>query len=434
MERVMSGLGIFVMLGIAYSLSKSRKNIDFRLIVWGLGLQALFTLLVLGVPVLGVPGVLGFLFSWANDFFLSVIEFTDKGSEFIFGPLIDPVKSQGFIFAVKVLPSIIFFSSLMAIGYHLGIMQKIVRGLALVMQKTMRTSGAETLSTAANIFVGQTEAPLMIKPYVKSMTHSELLTVMAGGMANAAGGVMVAYVAMLYKFIPDIAGHLMTVSVLTAPATLVIAKTMLPELEKPLTQGQTQLKEEAIVDANIIEAAARGASEGMSLAINVAAMLIAFIALVAMANGLLAWFGGLIHFETWGQGLVPELLKSGDKATLSLQLIFGWVLSPIAFVMGVPWNEATVVGALLGEKTALNEFVAYLHLAELGDKLSPRSMLIASYALCGFANFSSIAIQIGGIGSMAPERRSDIARLGISALIAGTLATFMSACFAGLVV
>ena len=434
MERVISGIGIFVMLGIAYGLSKNRQRVDFRLVVWGLGLQALFTLLVLGIPALGVPGVLGFLFVWANNFFLSVIEYTDKGSAFIFGPLMDPEKSQGFIFAVKVLPSIIFFSSLMAIGYHLGIMQKVVRVLALVMQKTMRTSGAETLSTAANIFVGQTEAPLMIKPYVRTMTKSELLTVMAGGMANAAGGVMVAYVSMLHKFVPNIAGHLMTVSVLTAPATLVIAKTMLPETEKPLTQGETRLEEEVVGDANIIEAAARGASEGMSLAFNVGAMLIAFIALVAMLNGLLGWFGGVLQFDSWGAAWVPELLRTEGKVTLSLQVIFGWLLSPIAFVMGVPWNEAAVVGALLGEKTTLNEFVAFLHLAELGDKLSPRSLIIASYALCGFANFSSIAIQIGGIGSMAPERRSDIARLGIYALIGGTLATFMSACFAGLVI
>lgn len=422
------------MLGIAFALSKNRKAVSKRIVLWGLGLQLLFTVLVLGIPALGVPGVLNFLFTLANDFFLSVINYTDKGSEFIFGPLLDPAKAQGFIFAVKVLPSIIFFSSLMAIGYYLGVMQKVVRALALVMQKSMGTSGAETLSTAANIFVGQTEAPLMIKPYVPTMTRSELLTVMAGGMANAAGGVMVAYVSMIHKFVPNIAGHLMTVSVLTAPATLAIAKTMLPETESPRTQGQTRLAEDENLDANLLEAAARGASEGLTLAFNVGAMLIAFIALVAMVNGVLGWFGGLIHFDSWAQGWVPELLRTEGKVVLSLQVLFGWLLAPLAWVMGVPWQEAPLVGALLGEKTALNEFVAFLHLAELGPHLSERSMIIASYALCGFANFSSIAIQIGGIGAMAPERRSDIARLGIDALIGGTLATFMSACFAGLVI
>ena len=434
MERVISGFGIFVMWGIAYALSNNRRAIPYRLVAWGIGLQALFTVLVLGIPVLGVPGVLGFLFTFANDFFLAVIGYTDQGAEFLFGPLLNPEKAQGFIFAVKVLPSIIFFSSLMALGYYFGILQRVVRGLALIMQKTMGTSGAETLSTAANIFVGQTEAPLMIKPYVATMTRSELLTVMAGGMANAAGGVMVAYVSMLYKFVPGIAGHLMTMSVLTAPATLVIAKTLLPETETPRTQGQTKLKEEEMLDANAIEAAARGASEGLSLALNVGAMLIAFIALVAMANGVLNWVGGIIHFDSWAAAWVPELLKVDGKVVLSLQVLFGWALAPIAWVMGVPWAEAPVVGALLGEKVTLNEFVAFLHLGNLGENLSQRSLIISSYALCGFANFSSIAIQIGGIGSMAPERRSDIARLGISALIGGTLATFMSACFAGLVI
>lgn len=415
-------------------LSTSRKSVDRRLVLWGLILQFLFTLLVLGVPALQIPGVLGFVFHWANDGVNAILDYTQRGTDFLFGPLNNEKQMGGFIFAVRILPTIIFFSSIMSVAYHLGVMQKIVRVFSLAMQKTMRTSGAETLSTAANIFVGQTEAPLMIRPYVAKMTQSELLTVMVGGMASTAGGVLAAYVGMLNGMIPDIAGHLISASVLSAPATLVISKIMLPELEIPQTRGVTNLREELVEDANVIDAAARGASEGLSLALNVAAMLLAFISLVALFNGLLGWLGTLIHFSAWGEFFIPEILRGQKEVQLSLELLLGWAFAPLAWVLGIPWREAPLVGMLLGEKTVINEFVAYLHLAQNGSQLSPRAIVITSYALCGFANFSSIAIQIGGIGGMAPERRSDLARLGLKAMVAGTLATFMTACFAGMVI
>jgi len=306
-----------------------------------------------------------------------------------------------------------------------------VKKVAWVMMRTMGTSGAETLSSAGNIFLGQTEAPLLIKPFVKTMTKSELHAVMTGGFATVAGGVMAAYVGMLLHVFPDIAGHLMAASVMSAPAGLVFAKLMFPEKEEPLTRGQLKVEVEK-VDANAIDAAARGAGEGLTLALNVGAMLLAFIALIAMLNALLGWFGNVVH-------LTPLLQASGwlDAGhPLSLEAILGWILAPLAWLMGVPWKDAPVVGSLLGIKTVLNEFVGYLQLTTAIPEqgLSPRSVIIASYALCGFANFSSIAIQIGGIGGLAPGRRSDIAQLGMRAMIAGTLASFMTATIAGMLV
>lgn len=433
MDRFIGLLGIVSLLGIAWVFSDDRRRIPWRIVVWGIGLQFLFTFLVLGIPALGVSGVLGFLFRWANDAVMAVLSFTDKGAEFLFGALVMEEKSFGFIFAFKVLPTIVFFSSLMAVGYYLGVMQRVVFLFTWLMQKTLRTSGAETLSAAANIFVGQTEAPLMVRPYIALMTRSELLTVMIGGMASTAGGVLAAYVGMLQGYAPDIAGHLMTASVLSAPAAILIAKMLVPETEVPQTQGTTKIRTELIDDANIIDAAARGAMEGLHLALNVGAMLLTFIALIAMLNAMLAGFGNLIGFPAWGSDLVPSLLAQNGAPQLSLQIILGWLFAPLAWLMGIPWHEAPVIGALLGERTALNEFVAYLHLAELGDKISSRSFVITSYALCGFANFSSIAIQVGGIGAMAPNRRKDLAQLGMRSILGGTLATFLTACFAGLV-
>jgi CNT family concentrative nucleoside transporter len=311
-------------------------------------------------------------------------------------------------------------------------MQWVVKGVAWVMMRTMRTSGAETLSAAGNIFMGQTEAPLLIKPYVKTMTLSELHAVMTGGFATVAGGVMAAYVGMLLFYFPDIAGHLMAASVMSAPAALVFAKLMLPEKEVPQTRDTLHARVEKI-DANVIDAAARGAGEGLSLALNVGAMLLAFIALVALLNAFIGWFGGLV-------GLSGALQDAGWLAAgqpLSLNWLLGRLLSPLAWAMGVPWQDATTVGALIGAKTVLNEFVAYLQLSNLlatGADLSPRSVIIATYALCGFANFSSIAIQIGGIGGLAPNRRSDLARIGLRAMIAGTLASFMTATIAGMLI
>jgi len=311
-------------------------------------------------------------------------------------------------------------------------MQAIVRAVAWVMMRTMRTSGAETLSTAGNIFVGQTEAPLLIKPFVATMTMSELMTVMTGGFATVAGGVMAAYVGMLVSHFPDIAGHLLAASVMSAPAALLISKVMYPEREEPETRGTLRITVES-PDANVIDAAARGAGEGLTLALNVGAMLLAFIALIAVLNALLGWLGDVTHLARVLQGW--GLLAADER--LTFEAVLGWILAPLAWVMGVPWKDAIEVGALLGVKTVLNEFVAYLQLSSVlatGADLSPRSVVIATYALCGFANFSSIAIQIGGIGGIAPSRRSDLSTLGIRAMIGGSLAAFMTAAIAGILV
>jgi len=328
------------------------------------------------------------------------------------------VARTGGFFAFNVLPTIIFFSSLMTVLYHLGIMQAVVKGFAWVMQRTMKTSGAETLSATGNIFVGQTEAPLLIKPFVETMTRSELMAVMTAGFATVAGGVMAAYVGMLQPFFSDIAGHLMAASVMSAPAALVVAKLMYPEEGEPETATTLDLALEK-PDVNVIDAAARGAGEGLHLALNVGAMLLAFVALVALLDGILGLAGGWVGLEG-----------------LSLQLILGWLLAPVAWIMGVPWADAAVVGSLMGLTTALNEFFAYLQLADIlsggGPGLQPRSIIISAYALSGFANFSSIAIQIGGIGGIAPSRRHDLSALGLRAMIGGTIAAFMTATVAGM--
>jgi CNT family concentrative nucleoside transporter len=320
----------------------------------------------------------------------------------------------------------------MTVLYYFGIMQWVVKGMAWVMQRTMGTSGAETLSAAGNIFLGQTEAPLLIKPFISSMTMSELMTVMTGGFATVAGGVMAAYVGMLVFYFQDIAGHLLAASVMSAPAAIVFAKIMYPEKDEPVTHGTLSVKIEK-VDANVIDAAARGAGEGLMLAANVGAMLLAFIALIAMLNALLGWAGDWTGLAGLFRNL--DLLATGER--LTLEAILGWILAPLAWLMGVPWQDAPEVGTLLGVKTVVNEFVAYLQLSAAlggGSDLSPRSVIIATYALCGFANFSSIAIQIGGIGGIAPDRRSDLARLGLRAMIAGTLAACMTATIAGMLV
>ena len=436
--RLVSLLGMVVLLVLGWLMSTDRRAIPWRVIVYGIGLQLVFAVLILKTPA-GEQ-----VFSWINDVVVALLGFTVEGAKFLFGNLVDntvPVTGDGALapgtvaqtgafFAFNVLPTIIFFSSIMTLAYHLGIMQAVVKGVAWVMQRTMRTSGAETLSASGNIFMGQTEAPLLIKPFVATMTKSELMAVMTGGFATVAGGVLAAYVGMLVAFFPDIAGHLLAASVMSAPAALVFAKLMYPEKEEPLTRDGMNVQVEKI-DANAIDAAARGASEGLSLALNVAAMLLAFIAIVALVNALLGW-------ATDAVGLTGMLRASGivgGDQRLTLEVIFGWLLAPLAWVMGVPWRDAVEVGSLLGIKTVLNEFVAYLQLANTLSAdagLSPRSVVIATYALCGFANFSSIGIQIGGIGGLAPSRRSDLARIGMRAMIAGTLASFMTATIAGL--
>ena len=315
------------------------------------------------------------------------------------------------------LSAIVFFSTLMSLAYHLGIMQRLVGGVAWIMRRTLGTSGAETLSVAGNIFVGHTESPLLIRPFLPKLTRSELNTVMIGGFATVAGGVMAGYVGTLSPYFPDIAGHLITASVMNAPAAIVMSKILVPETEEPVTRGSAPVRVERTT-VNVIDAAADGAGQGLKLAANVGAMLLAFIALIALVNHVLGWAGGVV-----------------GVADLSLQRVFGWALAPLAIVMGVPVDEAGTVGSLIGVKTAVNEFVAYLDLAaalEAGTLVSERSIVIASYALLGFANFSAIAIQIGGIGALAPERRADLSKLGLRAMVGGNLAAFSSACLAGL--
>jgi len=430
MERIISLIGIPILIALAWSISSDRRQFPWRIVIWGVALQFIFCVLVIGIPALGFDGPLRFLFAAANDAINATIDFTLIGSRFIFGDLVDS-KKFGFIFAVQVLPTIIFIGSLMSVLYHVGLMQKITHGFAFVMQKTMRTSGAETLAGAANIFVGQTEAPLVIKPFVPRMTKSELLCVMVGGMANTAGGVMAAYVGLLRDRMPDIAGHLLAASILSAPAALLIAKVLMPEQTVPETFGKVPAESNISPHANIIDAAASGAAEGLSLALNVAAMLIAFVALIALVNGGLGAIGDLTGFASWGHGLVPEALRTEAAPRLTLQALMGWLFAPLAWIIGVPANELAVSGALLGEKTVLNEFVAFVHLSELSGKLSDRTFLLMSYALSGFANFSSIAIQIGGIAPLAPSRRGELAQLGIRAVIGGTLSTLMIAAVVG---
>lgn len=404
MERLISVLGLFTMVAIAFALSTDRKAINWKTVGSGLALQVFFGLIILKTDI--GHGI----FDSAKVFFSGILSYTTEGSRFIFGPLTN-VPKIGFIFFVIVLPTIIFMSSLMSVLYHIGIMQYLIKGSAWMMMKVMGTSGAESLSAAANIFAGQTEAPLVVKPYINTMTKSEIMSLMTGGMATVAGGVLAAYVGMGID-----AGHLLAASVMSAPAALVCAKLLVPETEVSQTRGDVTMKIEKTT-VNIIDAAAGGAGDGLKLAMNVGAMLLAFIALIAMVNGLLGWVGGLFSY--------PEF---------SLELISGYLFSPIAWLMGVPWADAFNVGVLLGKKLIVNEFVAYLDLQELVKEgaLSERAVTISTYALCGFANFSSIAIQIGGIGSIAPKRKKDLARLGMRSLIGGTLACFMTACIAGI--
>jgi CNT family concentrative nucleoside transporter len=402
-QRTMSLVGLAVLIGICFAFSNNRSAIPWKLVGMGIGLQVFFGLVMVhtafGQAVFeGVKNIVDILLGYSN-----------KGASLLFGDLTN-FGFAGAGFGFSVLPTIIFFSSFMTVLYHLGVMQWIVKLIAVAMVKTMGTSGAETLSAAGNIFVGQTEAPLLIKPFVKDMTESELMAVMTGGFATVAGGVMAAYVGMLRPYFPDIAGHLLTASVMSAPAALLCAKIMVPEPDpkKSRTYGKLEMKATDTLDANVIDAAARGASEGLTLALNVGAMLLAFTALVYLLDDLLGW---LCHLTA-----IDSALKFADSERVSLAWLLGKILSPIAFLMGVDWADAEKVGTLLGQKTVLNEFFAYAELAnhcsKNPDYITPRSFLICTYALCGFANFASIAIQVGGISTISPERRSDLARLG----------------------
>ena len=409
LPRLQPLTGLIVIMTIAYCFSTNRRAIDRRTVAWGLGLQILFALIVLKTAI--GQQVFKSLASVINR----LLDFAFVGSSFVFGPLgskeawprimttvLGAEGAQyGVIFAFQVLPTIIFIAALFAILYYFGVMQIVVRAFAIVMRRVMRASGAESVNVAASIFMGQTEAPLTIRPFIPRMTESELMTIMTAGMAHISGGIMAAYILFGIK-----AEHLLTAVIMTAPGTLMMAKMFVPETQVPETMGTVKLEVER-TDVNVIDAAGRGTGEGLQLALNVGAMLISFLALVALVNAVL----GLAH--------------------LSLEQIFGWVFSPIAWAMGVPWRDATTVGNLLGTRMALNEFVAYAKLGSLAGTLDPKSFTIATFALCGFANFSSIGIQIGGIGALAPSRRHDLARLGFRAMLAGTLANFVTATIAG---
>ena len=420
--RIGFGLfGLAVLIGIAWLFSNNKRAVDWRLVVTGIALQIAFAAVVLLVP--GGRDV----FDALGKGFVKILEFVNAGSGFIFGSLMD-TSQFGFIFAFQVLPTIIFFSALMGVMYHLNVMQMIVRGMAWAITKIMRVSGAETTSVCASVFIGQTEAPLTVRPYIAKMTQSELITMMIGGMAHIAGGVLAAYVGMLGAGDPVeqafYAKHLLAASIMAAPATLVVAKLLVPETGTPLTRGTVKMEVEK-TSSNIIDAAAAGAGDGLKLALNIGAMLLAFIALIALLNAPLTWLGEI-------SGLQAMIGRPTDLST-----IFGYVLAPIAWVIGTPWADATTVGSLIGQKVVINEFVAYSELSKIvngqvpGMSLSSEGRLIATYALCGFANFSSIAIQIGGIGGLAPERRHDLAKFGLRAVLGGTIATFMTATIAG---
>ena len=399
-ERFISLVGLGVFTGLAYLLSIDRRAIRWRPVIWGIAIQLFFALLILRTPI-------GFaVFSLLGSLVGRFLDFSDAGAAFVFGE-----NFKDFFFAFKVLPTIIFFSSFITVLYHYGVLQRVVEWVAAVMIRTMKTSGAESLSAASNIFVGQTEAPLLIKPYVSTMTQSELHAVMTGGFATIAGGVMAAYISF---GIP--AEHLIAASVMSAPAALAISKLLYPETEPSLTAGEVTIKVER-TSANVIDAAASGALDGLRLALNVGAIIIAFLALLAMVNALLGWVGGLVGFPT-----------------LSLELILSFLLAPIAWLMGIPWADCGQVGTLLGKRTILNEFIAYVDLQTLiqENRISERAVIIATYALCGFANIGSIGIQIGGIGGIAPNRQPDLAQLGLRAMIGGTLACFMTASIAGM--
>ncbi|MXW63535.1 MAG: NupC/NupG family nucleoside CNT transporter [Bacteroidetes bacterium SB0662_bin_6] len=409
MERLISLLGLVVFVALAWVIGERRKSIDLRIVTGGLLLQFGLALFIFKTPI-GAA-----VFQVVGYFFESLLGFVDAGTSLVFGE-----EYVHHFFAFKVLPTIIFFSSLMFVLYHLGLFQKVVEAFAWVMRRTLGTSGAETVSAAANVFVGQTEAPLIVGPYVESMTKSELMALMVGGFATIAGGVMAAYVSMGVDAV-----HLLAASVVSAPAALLVAKLMIPETEQSPTMGHVSVQVEK-KHANVVHAASEGALEGLKLTLNVAAMLIAVLALVALVNAVLSatggWVGGLFGYDNWDW---------------SMSNIFGYVFAPFAWLMGIPWIDALHAGELMGMKMVFNEFIAYTQMIEWqqpgsGVELSERSTLILTYALCGFANFGSIGIQIGGIGGIAPKRRADLARLGIRAMIGGTLAMMMTACVAGI--
>jgi CNT family concentrative nucleoside transporter len=417
--RFISLLGWFTMIAVAWAISYNRKLFPWRTVVWGVGLQFILALLILKTPWGGA------LFDFAGKVIQKLIQFSNEGCKFVFGPLADEQllaekfgAGNSVIFAILVTGTIIIVACISSLLYHWGILQRVVRAIAWVMRKAMRTSGSETLSACANIFMGQTEAPLMIRPYVPRLTRSELMTIMVCGMAHIAGGVAAVYADMGRRAgYPNTAGHLLTASVLNCPAALMIAKILLPETEKSETAASAPATVPRTT-TNSIDAICRGASDGFFLSLNVIAMLIGFIAMIALANYLITW---------------PQA-HLGVSHPATLQTIFGWLNAPFAWLMGVPAQDCFNVGQILGERVVLNEFVGFLDLTANAKQLAldPRSFTIATYALCGFANFASIAIQVGGIGSLAPERRGEMAKIGFRAMCGGLLAAYMTACLAGI--
>ena len=406
MDHYKGILGILTLLVIAFAISNNRNKINLRTIFWGLGLQFIFAVFILKTPI-GKP-----IFSFLDKIITRLISFSDAGSDFLFTSYVTDVGLHPALlnFAFRLLPTIIFFSSLMAVLYHFGIIQIIVKWIAKLMQKTMHTSGAETLSVSANIFVGQTEAPLMVRPFISQMTKSELMVVMVGGFATVAGGVLAIYVKWLSN-IPGIAGHLLAASVMSAPAALVVSKIIYPEVEKSKTSGDMNI-EIKNTSTNAMEALGDGASDGLKLAANVGAMLVAFISIVALLNYIFGIFG------------------------TSIEQILSIIFKPLAWTMGIPWAEAGYVGTLMGEKIVFTELIAFGDLQSMISKnqLSERSAIIASYALCGFANFGSIGIQLGGIGGIAPQRKKELAKLITKAMIGGALASWLTASVAGVLI
>ncbi len=425
MQILRACFGILFIIGIAWAFSIDKKSIHWKLIVGGLLLQASFGMLITQVDMVNA----GFVF--ASKFFVKIIDFTNEGSSFLFGDLIDGEK-HGFIFALNVLPTIIFFSALSAGLYYLGILQKVVFAFAWIMSKTMKLSGAESLSAAANIFLGQTEAPLLVRPFITDMTKSEIMCLMTGGMATIAGGVLAGYVAFLGGGDPaaqtKYATFLLSASVMNAPAAVIMAKLLIPESNYEKLDYKLKIRSEKI-GVNLIDALARGASDGLKLALNVGAMLLAFIAVIAAVNYILKDVLG----EWTGLNEIITISTNETFDGLSLQYVLGNMFRIFAYAMGVDWSETLQVGSLLGQKTVINEFVAYLDLAKMNASglLNERSMVIATFSLCGFSNFSSIAIQIGGIGGMAPNRQGDISRLGLRALLGASLATMLTGTMAG---
>ena len=407
MGRFTGILGLLTMLGLAYAFSTNRRAIRPKTVAWGLGLQLAFAVLVLRVDI-GRR-----VFQKAGDAVSRLLSYSYVGSQFVFGDLGKQGSHLGFYFAFQVLPTIIFICAFFAVLYHFGVMQFVIRIAAWVMTRVMGASGAESLNVAASIFMGQTEAPVTIRPFLPDLTRSELMTVMTSGMAHVSGGIMAAYIA--FGIEPK---HLLSAVIMTAPGTLLMAKMLVPETEQPRTAGRVVMperEEQTEKEENLLGAVARGTTDGLHMALNIAAMLIAFLALIALADGIL---GGIHHWVAW----VPE----------SLEKIFGAVFAPVAWVIGIPWRDCGVIGTLLGTRMVLNELVAFSMLGPMKAALDPRSFTIATFALCGFANLSSIGIQIGGIGALAPNKKSELARLGIRAMLAGTMANLMSASIAGM--